>query len=276
MLQIGQYNQLQVLQNSDEGVCFDDGRDGEVWLAERESIQAKAGEFLEVFVYPDSTDRLIATTRHPFAVLGEFTCLEVTSIQKVGAFLDWGLSKELFLPYREQTRELSIGDRVCVFIYLDNSDRIAASMRIEKHVERIPDAYEDGERVDLFVFATTDLGFKAVINGRNMGMLYKDEVFQPLRPGQYVSGYIKNIRIDGKIDLSLQQAGYKDCDEIAESILTLLEERGGHLEVGDKSSAETIYDLFGVSKKKFKMAVGSLYKKKLISIDGSANGIRLN
>ncbi len=275
MAKLGQFNELQILENTPDGVCFDDGRDGEIWLLQGEVLDKEVGEWQEVFVLNGADDKLLASLNEPYAYLGEFACLEVVSIQNIGAFLDWGLGKNLFLPYREQTRDLREGDYVCVFLYLDNMNRISASMRIEKFVEKNPNEYEEGDSVDLFITQKTDLGFKAVINERHLGFLFKEDVFQTLYPGQRIRGFIKKLRDDGKIDLSLQQSGYKDCDDISELILTLLKERDGYLPIGDKSSAEAIYDLVGVSKKKYKMAVGKLYKEKLIDIDGSATGIRL-
>lgn len=275
MVRIGQFNELQILENSSEGACFDDGRDGEIWLLQGEKIQKEVGEWCEVFVFNGAEDTLLASTYEPYAYLGEFACLEVVSIQKVGAFLDWGLSKNLFLPYREQTRDLREGDYVCVYLYLDNRGRISASMRVEKFVEKNPSEYQEGDAVELFITQRTDLGFKAVINNKHLGFLFNEDVFQDLYPGKFLPGYIKKLRADGKIDLSLQQSGYKDCEDIGERILNLLKEREGYLPLGDKSSAEDIYDLVGVSKKKYKMAVGKLYKEKLIEIDGTATGIRL-
>jgi uncharacterized protein len=208
----------------------------------------------------------------PLANVGEFAYLKVTSLQEIGAFLHWGLPKELFLPFREQTRDLLIGDSVSVFIYLDKAERPTASMRIEKYVDRTYPEMQQGDKVELLVTSETDLGFKAIINNRYLGVIYRNEIFQSVRVGQRCPGYIKKIREDGKIDLSLQQAGYGAGEEIGEKILALLEKRGGFLPVGDKTSAEVIYDFFGVSKKKYKMAIGNLYKKNLIAIND--DGIR--
>ena len=271
---IGRRNQLKVLEVSVSGVYLDAGEGEEICLPTREAtVNCQVGSMLDVFVYRNSEDLLIATLEKPFAMVDEFASLQVTAIQEVGAFLNWGLPKELFLPFREQTRHLEVGDLVSVFLYLDKSHRISASMRIEKYIDRTPGNYQEGEGVQLFIASETDLGFKAIINGRHLGVLYRNEIFQSLRVGQWCPGYIKKIREDGKIDLSLQQEGNKDSGEIGRKILILLEMRGGFLPVGDKASAEVIYDLFGISKKKYKMAIGSLYKKQLITIDD--DGIRL-
>ena len=201
------------------------------------------------------------------AVVGDTARLEVESVQPVGAFLKWGLPKDLFLPFGEQTRELSPGDQVFVFLYLDNQNRITASMKLEKFLKKNLDVFRMGEKVSLLVYAKTDLGFKAIINGSHTGVLYENEIFQPISLGQKVDGFIKHLRTDGKIDLSLQPSGYRGVDEFSRRILEALEKNNGFLAVTDKSSAETIEALFGMSKKKYKMTIGTLYKKELIGMD---------
>jgi predicted RNA-binding protein (virulence factor B family) len=196
------------------------------------------------------------------------------SLERVGAFLDWGLAKDLFLPFSEQTRDLRIGDEVVVFLYLDKSDRISASMRLQRHVSKIPGSYEVGQPVDLLIVSKTDLGFKALVEGRHFGVLYADEVFQPLKSAQRIKGYIKLVRPVGKLDLSLTRMGSKAAlDDIAPIIMERLRASGGFLAINDKSSAEVIHAQFGVSRKKFKIALGGLYKQRLIKID--KDGIRL-
>ncbi|KHD87531.1 MAG: GntR family transcriptional regulator [Bdellovibrio sp. ArHS] len=274
MVQIGQYNKLKVVKHADFGVFLDGGDDGEILLPLRYMPDpCEVGDELEVFICYDSEDRLLATTEEPFAQVGDFAHLKVKAIEKVGAFLDWGLTKDLFLPYSEQTRELRAGQYVIVFIYLDKSDRITASMRLDRFIEKEPGNYQEGEAVNLFIAAKTDLGFKAIINGRHWGVLYQNEVFQPLYHGERVKGYIKQIRPDGKIDLSLQQLGHKGSDDIGEKILDLLKQKRGFLPLTEKTAPEEIYKLFGVSKKKYKMALGGLYKKRLVTIQD--DGIRL-
>lgn len=274
MVQIGQVNKLKVLKHSDFGVFLDGGDDGEILLPLRYMPeQCEVDDIIEVFVCYDSEDRLIAMTEMPFAMVGTFAHLKVKSIERVGAFLDWGLPKDLFLPFSEQTRELKIGQYVCVYLYIDKSDRISSSMRLDRFIDKEPGTYEVGQSVDLFIAAKTDLGYKAIINGRHWGMLYSNEVFQALDHGQRLKGFIKNLREDGKIDLSLQQLGHKAAADIGEQILQILKAKGGFLPINDKTAAETIYDLFGVSKKKYKMALGGLYKKRLITVD--EDGVRL-
>ena len=210
----------------------------------------------------------------PLAWVGEFAFLKVVDTKEVGAFLDWGLEKDLFLPHSEQTRSIQPGQSVIVYIYLDKAERITASMRLDKHVSAEPEKYTEGQEVDLLIAAETDLGFKAIINNHHWGVLYHSEVFQPLSYGQRIKGFIKKLREDGKIDLILQQAGHKAAQgDIGPKILEELKKQGGFLPVNDKTSAETIYELFGVSKKKYKIALGGLYKKRLITVDD--DGIRL-
>lgn len=273
MLEIGKINKLKIVKQSDFGLFLDGEDQGEILLPRRyvpENYQI--GEYIEVFVYIDSEDRLVATTEKPLAHVGEFALLRVVSLSPVGAFLDWGLQKDLFLPFSERTHALRIGQSCLVYIYIDKSGRICASMKLNKFISKEVGEYEEGQSVDLLIANTTELGFNAIINGLHWGVLFRNEVFQELRSGQKIQGYIKKIRPDGKIDLSLYRTGQAENDVIAEKIMHLLDEENGFLEINDKTSAELIYDYFGVSKKKYKMALGSLYKKRLITVDD--DGIR--
>jgi len=273
-VQIGQTQKLRILEILDRGAYLDGGKDGPILLPIRYLPEtAEVGQDVEVFICLDSDDRLIATTERPFASLGEFALMRVVSVESVGAFLDWGLPKDLFLPFAEQTKSLREGQVVLVFPYLDNSGRLAASMRLERNMSKEPATYKEGEAVNLIIAFKTDLGFKAIINGKHWGVLYSNEVFQPLNYGQEISGFIKKIREDGKIDLGLQRTGHQAGEDIAPQILEMLKEKGGYLEINDKTSAQIIYDLFGVSKKKYKIALGGLYKKRLIKVED--DGIRL-
>lgn len=277
MVQIGQFNKLKVIKHADFGVYLDGG-DG---LCEKEILlplrdmpdSCEVGDIIEVFICYDSEDRLIATTQIPFVTVGEFAHLKVKAKESVGAFLDWGLPKDLFLPFSEQTREIRVGHYVIVYTYLDKSDRISASMRLDRHMDKEPGDYKVGEAVDLMIAAKTELGFKAIINNRHWGLLYENEVFQRLDIGQKLKGFIKLVRSDGKIDLSLTKLGYEGAGDVAEKILEILKAKNGFLNITDKTSPETIYQLFGVSKKKYKMALGGLYKKKLIAV--LEDGIKL-
>lgn len=278
MLEIGKYNKLKVVKYSEFGLFLDAENDGEILLPKRyvpENFREvyKIGDLVEVFVYRDSEDRLIATTETPLAKVGEFATLKVVSLSPVGAFLDWGLAKDLFMPFSERTHALRVGQHCLVYIYVDNSDRIAASMRLNRYIDKEVGEYQEGQTVELIIANPTELGFNAIINGKNWGVLFKNEIFQHIRTGDHLPGFIKKIRTDGKIDLTLNKTGYTGTDDIAEKIIKLLKEEDGYLEINDKTSAEIIYDYFGVSKKKYKMALGGLYKKRLITVD--EDGIRL-
>jgi len=276
MIQIGQYNTLRVLRHVDFGAYLEGDEDtGDILLPRKYlSDNTQVGDTLKVFICYDSEDRLVATTETPQILLGQFAALQVVSLTATGAFLHWGLPKDLFLPFAEQTHRLHVGETVVVFLYLDNTNRLAASMRLGRNLEKTPGNYEEGQSVDLLISGKTELGYKAVINGRHEGLLYFNEVFQPLSIGQKIQGYIKYVRpADGKIDLRLQRTGHQGGEEIAPQILALLEKSGGFLPINDKTSAEEIHRLFGTSKKKYKIALGGLYKKRLITV--SEDGVRL-
>lgn len=277
MVQIGRINQLKVLKASDFGVYMDGEDLGEILLPKKLMPEnCNEGDTLEVFVCYDSEDRLMATTEKPLAQVGDLAILNVVSVSRVGAFLNWGLSKDLFLPFREQQGQVEVGEKLIVRVYVDNTDRIAATMRMDKFIKKIvdeEDLFQPGQKVELLIASKTDLGYKAIVNGTHWGVIYADEVFKKLHYAESVSGYIKQIRPDGKIDLSLQKEGSKSSEDIAPAILEKLKEQNGFLPVNDKTSAEIIYDYFGVSRKKFKMALGGLYKKRQISVD--EDGIRL-
>lgn len=205
--------------------------------------------------------------------IGDFCVLRVVDMQSIGAFLDWGQEKDLFLPFSEQTMKFEIGDEVVVCIYEDNQGRPCSSMRLERFVNKDVSALKPEQKVELLVFAKTELGYKALINKSHLGVLFKNEVFQDIQYAEVLPGYIKQVRDDGKIDLILQPFGNKGSGDLGQKILDVLTENNGFLDITDKTSPEKIYDLFGVSKKKYKMALGGIYKKKLITIDDS--GIRL-
>lgn len=271
---LGKSCRLIIVDRLDGQFYLDAGRDGRIPLLGGDTPPGtKVGSTLEVFIFRDSETGLVATLKKPLATVNQIAFLEVESVQSIGAFLKWGLPKDLFLPFGEQTREVKAGDRVFVYVYLDNQERITASMKLEKFLKKTFDDYHVGQKVDLLIYSRTDLGFKAVINGTHTGVLYQNEIFQPLSIGQKVEGFIKHLRTDGKIDLSLQPSGYRGIDDFSNRILEALEKNNGFLPVTDKSSAEQIEALFGMSKKKYKMTAGTLYKKQIIIIE--ENGIRL-
>jgi predicted RNA-binding protein (virulence factor B family) len=275
MATIGQINRLQVLRSSDFGLILDGDKLGEILLPNRYVPREwHPGELLTVFLMVDSEDRLTATTLTPVAMVGEFACLRVASATRIGAFLDWGLPKDLFVPFREQKVEMHEGQSYVVRIYLDEaSGRIAASSKLDKFLDRAPANYKPSEKVQLLICDKTDLGYKAIVNGRHWGIIFYNEVFQPLERGQRIDGFIKQVRPDGKIDLCLHKPGFEKVTDLTDVILNHIKAQGGFMPVTDKSPPEEIYRLFGVSKKTYKQAIGALYKKRLITFEDS--GTRL-
>jgi predicted RNA-binding protein (virulence factor B family) len=273
-LDTGKYNRLKVVKSVDFGIYLDGGEGQEILLPKRYVPEsAKVGDELEVFIYKDNEGRLIATTEHPYGVAGEFQWMKVKDISKAGAFLDWGIMKDLLVPYREQKAPMKQGEYYLVYIYLDFiTRRIVASTRIDKFLDNTPPHYERNQEVDLIIADKTELGYKAIVNHSHWGLLYHNEIFCRLSMGERCKGYIKEVRDDDKIDVSLYPTGYNKVDRIAQQIMAALERNNGDLPVSDKSDAEEIYALFACSKKSFKMALGALYKKKIISIE--KHGIR--
>ena len=275
MAEIGRINKLRVTRKRDYGVHLDGGDSGDILLLKKYAPEnCKPGDEVEVFVYSDGSRRLRATTLKPYATVGQFATLRVAANSASGSFLDWGLQKDLLVPKKEQHARMAEGKSYVVFVFLDEkTGRITASAKLDKFLNLQPLHYTEGEEVDLLIYDRTDMGYKAVVNNAHGGMVYKNEVFQTLQIGQKLKGYIKKIRADNKIDLSLQQPGYQKIDAVARGILKILKDHDGRLAVTDNSKPDDIYALFGISKKTFKKAIGALYKKKLISID--ANGIKL-
>ncbi|MBN1939858.1 MAG: GntR family transcriptional regulator [Candidatus Aminicenantes bacterium] len=269
MAEIGKNNTLTIVKTVDFGVYLNGDEDGEILLPRRYVPEgAKPGDTLEVFLYFDSEDRLIATTEKPLARVGEFAFLRAVAVNPTGAFLDWGLPKDLLVPFSEQRPPMRAGNKYVVFVYLDvASRRIVASAKIDKHLSKLPPPFHPGQEVDLLIYGKTDLGYKAVVDNTHGGILYLNEVFRDLGPGERVKGYIRKIRDDGKIDLRLDKLGQAAVGELAERILAALKANDGFLDVNDKTPADRIGRLFGTSKNAFKMAVGTLYKKRLIVID---------
>lgn len=270
MALVGRYNSLQVVKHTSFGVYLDGGKDGEILLPNRyvpKDTPSEIDDWLNVFVYLDSDDKLIATTERPKVQVGEFASLKVKEINRIGIFLDWGLSKDLLLPFSEEKRELKVGDYCVVHVYLDrHTRRITATNRLDRYLDKTPASYQVGQAVDLLVAEQTDMGFKAIIENRHWGLIHKNEIFKFLRRGMRETGYIREIRADGKISLSLQPLGGHAAKELHEQILDRLRENGGALQVGDKSDPALIAQLFGVSKGNFKKAIGGLYKQGLIVI----------
>jgi uncharacterized protein len=272
---IGKLNKLRVVKEVEFGIYLDGQELGEILMPRRYvPANCKPEDMVDAFVYCDSDDRIIATTEKPYVMVGEFALLEVVSVNTIGAFLNWGLPKDLLVPYSEQKQKMEEHKSYIVYVYLDsNSRRIVASAKLDKFLDNLPPEYQVGQCVDLLICSSTDLGYNSIIENRHWGMLYKNEVFQTLNKGQKLKGYIKKIREDEKIDLSLQKLGYEKIDDMLQAFIGKLKEQGGFIEVTDKSSAEMIYHLFGVSKKTYKKTVGALYKMRLINIEDK--GIRI-
>ena len=272
---LGKYNQLEVVKEVDFGMYLDGGDDGEILLPTRYVPEGcKPGDMLNVFIYLDNEERLIATTLQPKVQVDEFACLEVAWVNEYGAFLDWGLMKDLFVPFREQKMKMQKGQRYVVHAHVDeNSYRIMASAKIEKYLSKEMPPYQSGEEVEIMTWQRTDLGYKVIVDNRFSGLVYQKEIFKALEPGMRMSAFVRQVREDGKIDLTLQKDGLQKVDDFAEVLLQFVKEQGGYTRLNDKSAPEEIYNIFGVSKKTFKKAVGDLYKRRLILL--VENGIRL-
>ncbi|MBU4203702.1 MAG: GntR family transcriptional regulator [Acidobacteria bacterium] len=274
-MEIGRMNRMRVVKALDFGVYLDGGELGEILLPKKYlNEDCKVGGEVDVFLYLDSEDRLIATTLPPLAMVGEFAFLKCVEVSPVGAFLDWGLLKDLLVPFREQRQKMEKGRHYIVRIYLDEkTTRIAASSRHGKFLSDTPPDYREGEEVDLLIAGEIAVGYKAIVNERHWGLLYRNEVFQPLKIGQRIKGYVTKIRDGKKVDLTLQKQGGEHIRDAAAIILDVLRAKGGFIPVTDSSSPEKIAAVFNLSKKAYKKAVGGLYKRHLITIE--KHGIQL-
>ncbi len=271
MAKIGRFNTLMAIEETDIGLMLDGGPHGLI-LCPRKFLpeDAEPGEEFEVFVYLDSEDRIIATTETPAAQAGDFVALEVNSVHsKMGAFLDWGLPKDLLLPFAEQLGRVSTGDRVVVYIKVDRrSNRLVATQRCHSQVERIrQDDYDRGHPVSLLIADETPMGYNAIVNNRHLGLLYHSEIHSPIAIGDTIEGFVKRVRPEGKLDLTLNASGYQRVSGLSQDIIEALRHADGFLPMGDKSSPDEIRSKFGVSKRAFKQALGALYKKRLITLE---------
>ena len=266
MTQIGKRNSLTVLHSTPRGVYLDAGELGEILLPNRYIPRGtEIGQALDVFIYRDSEDRLVATTEQPLAMVGEFATLEVVSVNRnIGAFLNWGLPKDLLLPFREQGEQhVMPGDKVVVHVMLDDkTDRIIASMRLNRHLSKERPPFKLKQEVRLLIAARTPLGYNAIIEGTHLGLLYHSNVGAPLQIGQQVKGYVMMYHPGGKIDLSLDASGYQRVASLTDKILDALKQNGGRLPFDDDSPPEKIREAFDASKKAFKQAVGALYRQR--------------
>ena len=275
MPKIGTQNKLRIMRKTDHGL-FLDGEDlGDILLPKRYVPKTvNVDDEIEVFIFRDSEDRLCSTTQTPYAEVDQFACLKVVSNTPVGSFLDWGMPKDLLVPFREQKIKMREGEFYVVRVYLDRvSKRLAATCKLDKFLDLTEPTYQEGEAVELMICAKTDLGFKAIINDSHWGMIFHNEAFRPLKRGEKVEGFIKQSRADGKVDLCLQKPGYEKVTKLTDRIVQYLQANGGSAPLTNKTDPAIIYDLFDVSKKTYKQAVGALYKKRIIELfDG---GIRL-
>lgn len=274
MLELGKFNTLKIARKVDFGVFLSSGTD-EVLLPKKYLEPAmEIGSDVVVFIYKDSEDRTIATTQKPFAQVGEFAYLKVKEVNSFGAFMDWGLEKDLLVPFREQDKKLEAGKSYVVYVYVDKlTKRIAASAKINRYAKNDEMLLSENEEVDLLLFKQTDLGYGAIINNLHQGLIYKNEVFTNLAVGDKVKGWIKTLREDGRIDLRLQKVGFELSDDAQELILKKLSEKNGFLALNDASEPQLIKNELGMSKKTFKKAIGGLFKSKRISLE--ENGIKL-
>ncbi len=275
-MEIGKYNTLSIARKTDHGLYLQDEDENEVLLPNKYvPHDFKLGEKLEVFIYLDGEQRPIATTLKPKAIAGDFAWLQVKHLSKVGAFLDWGLEKDLLVPFAEQEQRMQEGDFYVVYVFVDEiSERLVASSRVEDYTEKEDISLPVDQEVDLLIARQTDLGYTAIIDNRYLGLLYANEVFKKIRTGQRLRGFVKKVRDDGKIDLSLEKQGYASVEPNAQKILEILARNNGFLPLHDKSDPDEIKRRLEMSKKTFKKAIGGLYKEKRITI--TENGIRLN
>ena len=262
MVKAGVYNKLAVQRITAVGAFLEDGKDGLLLPKRFLPPRARVGDILEVFVYHDSEDRLIATTQRPFAIVGEIAMLRAVTVTNQGAFLDWGLMKDLFVPRSKQLSGMREGADYLVKVYIDEqTGRAAATEKIEFELSNDPLTVKEKELVQLLVYRRTDIGYLVIINNRHTGVLHHNEIYRNIQPGDKFEGFIKHIRPDNKIDVAAGKPGYERVEDESAKIMRLLQENNGYLPFYDKSSPEEIYSFFGMSKKTFKMVTGNLYKQ---------------
>lgn len=276
MIEVGKYNELEILRSTSVGLYLGDESGEDILLPIKYSPEEfEIGDKLNVFVYRDSEDRKIATNLTPKIQMHEFALLEVKEMTQLGAFLDWGLEKDLMVPFSEQKVNMQTGRWYVVYLDLDEkTDRLYGSAKLDKFLEKENITVKEGDEVDLVVYHHSELGYSAIVNNLHNGLIYDNEVFQRLHVGQKLKGFVKLVRPDNKLDISLQPIGYEKAKEVnTDMILRLLKEDQGFLPFGDKSTPDEIYATFGISKKAFKKAIGALYREKQIVIE--EEGIRL-
>lgn len=265
-LLLGDYNTLRIARRSDIGLYLDGDQAGEILLPNRYvTLDMQIGDEIRVFLYLDQEERLVATTEQPLAKVGDFACLECVWVNQYGAFLDWGLMKNLFCPFREQRQRMETGRRYIVHVHIDqDSYRIMASAKVSKFLSTDYPPYQPGDEANILVWQPTDMGYKVIVDNRYYGLIFRNQVFQPIHTGDRLKAYISNVREDGKLDIALQHTGRQHTQDFAEELLAYLHDHNGICSLGDKSDADDIRDTFHVSKKTFKRAVGDLYKRHLV------------
>jgi hypothetical protein len=268
MVELGRLNTLEVIKQVEFGVYLDGDDFGEILLPQRYvPAHAEIGEAIEVFVYLDSEDQPIATTETPKIMVDEIAVMTVKDVNQYGAFLDWGLSKDLFVPFNEQHQRMEKGRNYVVYAYVDDvTERIAASSKVDRFLADSSPYFKAGQAVDLIISGRTDLGFKAIVDGKVLGLIFKSDAIRPLRYGMALQGFIKNVRSDNKLDICLQLTNKAALDDLSQKVLTYITEQGGVISLTDKSSPDDIANAFGVSKGSYKKALGKLYKQHLIEI----------
>ncbi len=267
MIKVGEYNELEVVKELDFGIYLREG-DVEILMPTKwVPKETKIGDMMNVFVFRDSDDRLIATTVKPMATADTFAFLEAKQVNEVGAFLDWGMDKDLFVPFREQAQKMQAGKSYVVFVYVDEeTDRLVASSKLSRFIIREDIDVQEGDIVDLLIYSETDLGFNAIVNDLYSGLIYKNEIYEAIRVGDKMQGFVKRVREDEKIDLSLQKSGYELVDDVKWRILKLMKDEKGFLALNDNSTPEEIKAKLQISKKAFKKAIGALYRERLVKL----------
>ncbi|TQV72950.1 GntR family transcriptional regulator [Aliikangiella marina] len=274
MIKIGQFNYLKIAQKTARGTFLFAGEFGQLFLpAKLTPSHCEVGDKIQVFLYQDANDKVVATTQKPRVEIGGIACLKVVSVSKVGAFLDWGLPKDLFVPFGQQSKKMNPGEFHIVAVYEDNTGRICGSSKLNRFVKPESKGLKTGQPVSLIVGDKTDLGTKMIVNQSYWGILHESDRFREIRYGQQLKGFIKNVRQDKRLDITLKKPGFEQNETLANKILKHLAENNGHSTINDKAPPDLIYKTFGVSKKVYKAELGSLYKQRKITIDKS--GIHL-
>jgi len=275
MLALGVYNTLTILRDREPGLFLGDDKGNEVLLPNKYVPEEfEIGDQIKVFVYLDSSERIVSTTLEPFTTVNSFGYLKCTNVSDIGAFLDWGLEKDLFVPFKEQASKMRVGSWYLVYVYLDEeTNRLVASSKTNAFLDNTLVLLSSYDKVDLIASHPSPQGWNMIVNQKHLGLVYSDEIFQKITVGDQLEGYIKKVRPDGKIDITLQKHGFRAIEPNAEQVLKELELQGGFIDLNDKSDPEDIKEVFQLSKKSFKKAIGSLYKARKIIIE--QDGIRL-